>query len=553
MSEEDKIFACIQSFIENGLAGNIEKTMELISDTILGVGMGSQGTINGKADVLKILEDQNANACKKLTITYPRRQICFYPPSFGVGSVVYEIAIEESGTKSAFIQTASAVKEDGEWKLCLLQVIPAELSADGIESYPLKFADETLKRLREELQEEMNLMMSESISGGILSVCAEEPFGMRYANDSLLEALGYTREEFKQKFPPEKDCRELFSSENWQLIYDMKAEVKEHQTLRRRICLKKKNGSNIWMESRTRLSKDEKGKPVFLTVVLDVTELVNLQQETKEQNELILSSIRYASRIQNHILPKKEKFAEAFEDFAVIWEPRDIVGGDIYWMQNFKKGSLLCVCDCTGHGTPGALLTMLVTSALENIASEENCHDTSRILWELDQNLSQTLNARADQGWCRADMMDIRDGCDSVVLFIGSDGSVTLSASNMRLFYCDGREVWQIKGQRLHIGEGMLSSADEVDTVRIEGSRDNCYYIASDGLYDQIGEEENRPFGFREFQSLLLYHHGKKQQEILGKIWEAFELHQGKQKRRDDVQLIGFQPGNKYFRNEMEK
>ncbi len=90
----------------------------------------------------------------------------------------------------------------------------------------------------------------------------------------------------------------------------------------------------------------------------------------KEMNHLLDTlnvPLDYACSIQKNMLPNHTTFKKAFPDYSVIWSPRDIVGGDIYWMKNFSEGSVLCVCDCTGHGTPGALLTMLVMSAFDTV------------------------------------------------------------------------------------------------------------------------------------------------------------------------------------------
>lgn len=539
MREEDKIFACIRGFVENGLSGNIEETMALIAPDIIGVGMGSQGTVNGKQEVLRILEAQNRPQNVKIELKYPSRRIRFYPPDFGVACIIYEVHVSsgEQTVKSAYIQTACAVKVEGEWKLCLLQAVPAELSTQSIESYPLKFADETLEHLKSELQEDMNAMLNESISSGIFSVYCRQPHGMYFINDSMLHMLGYGRAEFEQSFPPDRDCRELFSPESPTIEEWDESQGKNldrNHTFQERICMKKKNGEYVWVETRTRRTQNERGENIFLTVAVEVTELVQLQQKTQQQNEMILSGIDYASRIQRHILPSRERLQQAFRDSAVIWEPRDIVGGDIYWLRSYQKGSLLCMCDCTGHGTPGALLTMLVSSAFDNIVTEENCDDTAHIMKELDRHLSQTLNV----GQEKDNMLDIRDGCDLAIIFMGQE-EIRISSSNTRVLICDGQEVRQIRGQRLAVGEGRIASAAMVHVTTLAAGSDSSFYVASDGLYDQIGSN-NRPFGYRRVQDIIMEHYGESQEEVLRQIWRAFQEHCGTQERRDDVQIIGF-------------
>jgi len=255
-------------------------------------------------------------------------------------------------------------------------------------------------------------------------------------------------------------------------------------------------------------------------------------------SEAMLASARYANKIQRNLLPQPETFDEAFLDYSIIWKPRDIVGGDFYWLKNFEKGSVLCVCDCTGHGTPGALLTMLVASILENIVTEERCNDTAEILYLLDKRLSTVLNARNDD----IKSMEINDGCDLVVMYIAKDGNITMSAGNISVLVCDGKRVTRYRGQQIFVGEGRLGGKDEVDVVEIPGNPDNKYYVASDGLSDQIGGAFEKQFGFKEVEKVIMENHGERQATISDRIWDAFEKYRGDEPRRDDFELITFKP-----------
>ena len=254
--------------------------------------------------------------------------------------------------------------------------------------------------------------------------------------------------------------------------------------------------------------------------------------------EAMLSSARYASKIQRNLLPQDSVFMEAFSDYSVIWHPRDVVGGDFYWLKNFDKGSVLCVCDCTGHGTPGALLTMLVASTLESLITEERYTDTAEILYLLDKKLAAVLNAKSDD----VTSMEINDGCDLVVMYIAKAGSISMSAGNINVLVCDGYKVTRYKGQQLFVGEGRLNSKDEVEVVKIPRSSGIKLYIASDGLYDQIGGEYTRQFGLKTIQSIILENHNEKQDVISDKIWAAFEEYRGDEPRRDDFELVTFKP-----------
>jgi serine phosphatase RsbU (regulator of sigma subunit) len=265
----------------------------------------------------------------------------------------------------------------------------------------------------------------------------------------------------------------------------------------------------------------------------------------RAEREEILSSIRYARKIQKNLLPDKEVFQKTFADYSIIWKPRDFVGGDIYWIKKFDEGAVLCVCDCTGHGTPGALLTMLVMSALETIVWPGNCNDTAAIIWELEQRLVSVFRVETDGGEAGA-THNIKDGCDLAVVFIAKEGGVTMSAGHMNVFICDGEKVQRIRGQKIFVGEGKLKSADDVKTIHIPYAPENKFYIASDGLFDQPGGKGKRPdplpFGYKAFEKLIMLHHYDKQSAISDKIWAAFEKHRGDEPRVDDFELITFKP-----------
>lgn len=256
----------------------------------------------------------------------------------------------------------------------------------------------------------------------------------------------------------------------------------------------------------------------------------------------IVSGIKYASKIQKNLRPADTVFQSAFSDHHIIWKPRDIVGGDIYWMKNYGDGSILCVCDCTGHGTPGALLTMLVVSALEASVKESNYSDPAHILWRLDQQLAAVLNARQRKAG-NGTALDFSDGCDIAIVFAAPGGEVRIASSGIPVFICDGKNVQRVRGQKLNIGEGLLRGPDTVKVSEIAPDPDNKFYIASDGLYDQIGGPLARPWGYSEFKKIILARHEAPLAHIGEKIWQAFEAWRNAEARRDDLELIAFQLG----------
>lgn len=275
--------------------------------------------------------------------------------------------------------------------------------------------------------------------------------------------------------------------------------------------------------------------------------LAALHKKTEEQAALlmehhrtILSSLDYAKKIQGNLLPEKKACQGSLSDFGLIWSPKDAVGGDFYWMKHFSRGSLFCVCDCTGHGVPGAMLTMLVATALDAIVDDSNYQAPALVMWQLEHKLVSVLNAQTEKQGKKGRFSDFNDGADLALLYIRKDNGVIFASANIHIFVCDGVQVTDHKGQRLHIGEGSIKAKEEIQTVTIPPDEKNRYYVASDGFFDQVGEQASRPFGYREFKRIILDFHEEPMEAVIDRLWAAFEQHRGTESRRDDVELMGF-------------
>ena len=258
-----------------------------------------------------------------------------------------------------------------------------------------------------------------------------------------------------------------------------------------------------------------------------------------EKHEILMDSINCACEIQKGILPKDSLFSHAFADYSVIWEPRDTVGGDIYWIKSFEEGTVLSVCDCTGHGVPGALLTSLVMALFEEIVNEDTCKDPAAIIYMLDRRIARIFEVKPTQGK-RA--RSIKNGCDLAVLFVAKNGDVSIASGNVDVYFCDGNEVERVKGQRINVGEGKIQSREDVRVTVVPANEKYKFYISSDGLYDQIGGAHGHSFGLRTFKQLILEHHNKNQESISNIIWDVFESYRGNHVRLDDFELITFKP-----------
>jgi hypothetical protein len=153
--------------------------------------------------------------------------------------------------------------------------------------------------------------------------------------------------------------------------------------------------------------------------IMFTDELVALRLKTEKQTLIIMDGIGYANRIQRNLLPPDNVMASAFSDFSVLWQPRDVVGGDIYWIKQFDKGTVLCVCDCTGHSIPGALLAMLLVSVLESEVLPDNSDDPASVIFKVDERLAKVFNIKK-MGRHETNDKGISEGCDIAILFISN-------------------------------------------------------------------------------------------------------------------------------------
>ncbi|MBF0615078.1 MAG: bacteriohemerythrin [Magnetococcales bacterium] len=246
-------------------------------------------------------------------------------------------------------------------------------------------------------------------------------------------------------------------------------------------------------------------------------------------------SIQYASRIQRSILPKPEWFDAAFSDYFMLWNPRDTVGGDIYWYRNWGAGTLIIMGDCTGHGIPGAFVTLVANGALDQAYLETPHGDPGFLLQRMHQLLQTTLgqDLPAEEG--------SNDGIELGVCYLDGHGQTLIYAgARFDLFIVRHGQVERIKGTKAGLGYRSTPYNLHINNheVRLQGNE--SFYMTSDGLIDQVGAEKRCGFGVKRFQNLIaeLADEPMAQQKI--RIEQTLAAWQGSEERRDDVSVIGF-------------
>ncbi len=263
--------------------------------------------------------------------------------------------------------------------------------------------------------------------------------------------------------------------------------------------------------------------------------LEKTQMEAELQaNKRIMDSIQYAKRIQSSLLPRSSEIKKHLPDSFFIWQPRDVVGGDVYFTSFFDGGYILAVIDCTGHGVPGAFMTMLASSGLNRIINRENIHDPAEILKRLNYFVKMSLRQDSDDA-----LSD--DGLDISICRINQDEKrLTFAGSRLPLTYVYRNEVHSIKGDRHSIGYKKSDLNFDFQNHEIDIKEGMFFYLYTDGIIDQLGGEKRHRFGKRRLGHILKEVDGRPCENKRNRIIQAFEEYKGKIETLDDITFVGF-------------
>jgi len=277
------------------------------------------------------------------------------------------------------------------------------------------------------------------------------------------------------------------------------------------------------------------------TVAERTKELAEQHQALDEAHQLVVGSVNYASRLQRGQLPRPVRLENRFASFATIWEPRDTIGGDLYRVSSSQHDGpfVLSVADCTGHGVPGAMLSLLVSNSLERIYANDSMEDPVSALTSLDHFVRTGLNQdRADS--------ESDDGCDATVLRIDRRlQRVEYAGAKIDLFHVNtAGVVTRHMAQRVSLGYKDRMPLTEKPSVKVLSyQKGDLFAIVTDGLTDQVGGEPGKPkvsYGYRRLEQLLSAHAGAHAQPVIDALRQDFARWQGQNTRRDDVTAVVF-------------
>lgn len=266
-------------------------------------------------------------------------------------------------------------------------------------------------------------------------------------------------------------------------------------------------------------------------------EIIDAKLETEDALAVVTSSIQYASRIQRSVLPPKGRLKDYTSEHFIVWEPRDVVGGDLYWCEPWGSGGLVMLGDCTGHGVPGAFMTLISTGALERALIEIPEGDAASLVSKMHQLIQRQLDQDTNgEGSAGSD-----DGLELGLCYIPPGrNNIIFAGARMPLLIDHGTRIEQIKGDKKGIGYRGIPLDFKYTNREIEVGNGMLFFMTSDGIIDQIGGEKHRGFGKKRFIALLESLRGNPLSEYGNKIYAELLAYEGEEKRRDDVSILGF-------------
>ena len=256
----------------------------------------------------------------------------------------------------------------------------------------------------------------------------------------------------------------------------------------------------------------------------------------EKKNHNINQSIQYAKRIQSAILPQPKDMCGVFQENMLLYIPRDQVGGDYYWCSDAGEKFVVVAADCTGHGVPGAFLSLLGTSMLESIVNEGGEYDPATILHKLDDRLAKILRQQTkavEKGYV-ADGMDM-----TVCVFIPSENVIEFAGSMHSLLHVHKGELIEHKGSKFPVGDQTRYDNKVFETKRIDYERGDLVYLSSDGYKDQFGGPENRKYLSKNFKQKLMELHAQPLDAQRDALLEEFQEWKGEMAQTDDILVMG--------------
>jgi PAS domain S-box-containing protein len=399
--------------------------------------------------------------------------------------------------------------------------------------------------------EKLSIVASETDNA--IVICDNQG-NIEWFNDGFTKLYGYSFDEFLEKFG--RNIKE--ASNNTDIIHSFDRCFEAGDSVDYQAAVECKEGHHIWVHTTLSPIIDSDGKvDKIIAIDSDITKQKEAEEKIKQQNEEISSqrdllastnttlekknhqitqSIDYAKMIQDALLPDKDLLKDFVNDSFVFFRPRDIVSGDFYWIDKVDGKTVVVCSDCTGHGVPGAFMSLIGINLLNEIILKDKITSPAEILTRLNDSVQHVLKQDKDD-----DINTQDDGMDITLCVIDHENNkVTFGCANHFFFITRNGQMERIDGDPSSIGGGDLIKKDNLFTNHEFEIEDNTVvYMFSDGYFDQFGGENNQKFLSGRFMKLLDGFRLSPMAEQSKILDDTFKSWKGKQMQLDDVLVIG--------------
>ena len=235
----------------------------------------------------------------------------------------------------------------------------------------------------------------------------------------------------------------------------------------------------------------------------------------EEKHKDITDSITYAHRIQSSLIPSQGQINKTFKNISLFFQPRDIVSGDFYWFSQQQNTTIFALADCTGHGVPGAFMSIIGINQLNTVVNEKGLTQPSLILNELKKGVITSLNSSSDS--------DKKDGMD-IALISFNDKQLSFSGANQSIYILRNKELIELKGNKQPIG--LSDTNQDFSEVKFDLLKHDRIILYSDGLVDQFGGQEGKKLKSKNLKIWLIETADLKleeQKELIAKKLNTFK------------------------------
>lgn len=365
----------------------------------------------------------------------------------------------------------------------------------------LRRSDE-LKRAYQEIEDKNHELEKLSIVANKINesvVIADKNGDIEFFNDSFIHSSGYTAEEFYIEYTGRLNLQSVADSEKVTAIIEkFKTSDKpvqydsSHQT---------KSGITKWTSGSFSpvYKNDELVK--IVVVYTDITKRKEFSDRLKQSNKNIIDSLNYAKTIQEAVLPNKMRFLEAFEDHFILYQPKDIVSGDFYWLDKRGDYVIFAVVDCTGHGVPGGFMSMMGNGYLTQIVTNNQISSPADALKLLNRRIQIALKQTGDG--------DSKDGMDMALCVVNNKTlELEYAGANNAAYVIRNKELIILEPTRESIGGGSRTTDKEFRLEKFKLEKGDQLYLFTDGFIDQFGgpksENGGKKLGYRRFKELII-------------------------------------------------